>query len=116
MKAEDLKGKSKNLVHSHCKYLIKFLATYCPINSGYVCTSIIAHGLMGVWRLVHVEYSKPDGDILSDLVLDSQMFQPEVHRYFLIELSHGNYINFFFFFFYKTMYNKEYKLYPDRSG
>lgn len=55
--------------------------------------SILAHGLMAVWRLVHVEYSKLDGDILSDLVLDSQMFQPELQGYFLVELSHGKYIN-----------------------
>ena len=64
---------------------------YLPINTGYLCTSVHTHGLLGVWRLVHVEYSMLDGDILSDLVLESQIFQPEVHDYFLIELSHGKY-------------------------
>ena len=54
-----------------------------------MCTSIHAHGLLGSGRLVHVENSKLNGDILSDLMLESQMFQPEVHGYFLIELSHG---------------------------
>ena len=46
---------------------------------------------MAVWRLVHVEYSKFDGDVFSDLVLDSRMFQPELQGYFLVELSHGKY-------------------------
>ena len=56
-----------------------------------MCTSVLAHGVMGVWRLVNVEYSKRDRDILSDFVLESEMFQPELHGYFLIELSHGKY-------------------------
>ena len=48
---------------------------------------------MAVWRLVHVEYSKFDEDVLSDLVLDTQVFQPELNGFFLIELSHGKVIN-----------------------
>ena len=67
------------------------IVTYCPIKLGYVCTSVLAHGVMEVWRLVNVEYSKRDRDILSDFVLESEMFQPELHGYFLIELSHGKY-------------------------
>ena len=65
---------------------------YCPINSGYLCTSVHAHGLIGVWRVVHVEFSKCDGDILCDLMLETNMFQPEVHGYYLVEISVGNYI------------------------
>ena len=65
------------------------LGTYCPINSGYLCTSVLAHGVTAVWRLVHLDYSKFDGDILSDLLLESQMFQPELQGYFLVQLTHG---------------------------
>ena len=53
-----------------------------------MCTSVVGIGLLGVWRLIDLEYRKSAEDLTSD-VLRETYFQPEVHGYHLTGLKNG---------------------------
>ena len=49
-------------------------------------------GLIGVWRILHLEFSKCDEEVYLDLIQETKICQPETHGYYLCELLEGTYI------------------------
>lgn len=59
------------------------------MTSGFVCTSVVGIGLVGVWRIIDFEYRKSCEDITSDILCRETLFQPESHGYVLTEIEIG---------------------------
>lgn len=65
-----------------------YVVKYCPIHIKYLCTSIICVGRSGVWRTMNQEYAKDDA---SNNDMDgTNVFQPELKDFYLIELMAGS--------------------------
>ena len=63
--------------------MIIIIGKYCPINNGLICTSVYGFGLIGVWRMLHFEFSKCDEEAYLDLIQDTKICQPENCGYYL---------------------------------
>ena len=63
--------------HLVYKFHYFIIGKYSPVNGGVVCTSahVVGIGLLGVWRLIDLEYRKSAEDLTSD-VLRETYFQP----------------------------------------
>ena len=72
------------LVHTY----ICLVGKYSPVTDGFVCTSVVGIGLVGVWRLIDLEYRKSVKDVTSDILRETY-FQPESHGYVLTKIQIG---------------------------
>ena len=52
-------------------------------------TQVIAVGQIGVWRLVHMDYTSSDSDITDDIAKQDQTFQPEMEGFVITEICKG---------------------------
>ena len=55
---------------------------YCPVNGGLLCTSVVCVSIIGVWKILDMEFSKSDKEVLLYLLQETD-FQPEAHGYLL---------------------------------
>lgn len=49
-------------------------------------------GIIGVWRILDMEFTKSDEDVLNDILQETD-FQPEAHGYYLFEILQGMFCN-----------------------
>ena len=50
---------------------------------------MIATGQIGVWRCTQLDFATSDQTVLEDMVLEEQIFQPELHDFIVVEVSQG---------------------------
>lgn len=62
---------------------------YCPVICGRFCTSVVATGQVGVWRCTQLDFSTSNDSVLEEMASEEQLFQPELHDFFVVEVSNG---------------------------
>ena len=62
---------------------------YCPIICGELSTSVIATGLVGVWRCTQLDFISTDENVLEEMAAEEQVFQPETHEFTVVEIREG---------------------------
>ena len=62
------------------------IVKYCPMKNEKLCTSVVCHGRIGVWRIVNSDF---DESTSNDEMDANGMFQPEQNGFRLLELAAG---------------------------
>jgi hypothetical protein len=52
-------------------------------------TMVMATGQMGVWRCTQLDFITMDETVLEDIASEEEPFQPELHDFFVSEVSKG---------------------------
>jgi hypothetical protein len=66
---------------------ILFTVKYSPVICGQLDTSVMALGLLGVWRATQLDYISNDACAAEEMSNEEQQFQPEVHNFCITEIS-----------------------------
>ena len=66
-----------------------YTVLYSPILDvgDQVCSSVVAVGCIGVWRMISYDFGRSDLSVCGDLALAVPAFQPEDHKYLITEIS-----------------------------
>ena len=70
-----------------------FTVKYSPLIRDKLDTSVVGVGQIGVWRLTQLDYVSSD-DVVHDDIKMEDNFQPELHDFYVTEISHGSYISY----------------------
>ena len=62
---------------------------YAPVICDMINTSVIAVGLIGVWRATQLDYVSSDECIIDEMESEETPFQPEQQNFCVTEISSG---------------------------
>ena len=50
---------------------------------------MVATGRIGAWRCTQLDFSTSDETVMEDMASEEQIFQPESHDFYVVEVSNG---------------------------
>lgn len=69
--------------------LTNITVKYSPVICDHICTSVIAVGLLGVWRTTQLDYVSNDECAVREMSSEKHQFRPDLHNFCVTEISSG---------------------------
>ena len=64
---------------------------YSPIVCGEIDTHVVAFGVIGVWRMIQLDYFSSDVAVVEEMENEEYQFQPELQNFCVTDIFCGDY-------------------------
>ena len=68
------------------------IVKYGPLTKGKLDATVVAVGLVGVYRATQLDFVSDEDIVLWDIKEESKAFYPEFHNFFVMEICKGSHV------------------------